>query len=319
MKIKKIICLLIAVCCLFLSFAQAESPSVIGFSIRNDGGSLRLLALSPVFPDGERILATYEEAPGLQGVFSLLRPDSAFLLLDCLKQMIVERNKAHAGCEKGLYSGDLFDLATEKELFTLDAAGLKIMMGELADRVAGLKGAEAGESVRLLLANAVGELFSGDTKALFTTFDQNRFLSVEILRGQETVMTFSADLSVEDACTLVLGRGAGDAAFYEKASFERNETGIRTIHRLYRTAAPSFRMTDEAECVLSGDFLFSAIRDEAYAFDGEIRTILLPYPMAVKGSKTAGKEEISAEITCGESDEAFTGDLLLILNRLLQP
>ena len=321
MSIKRVICLLTAfsliACFLTVSSAAAES-STVAFSLRDDGEEIFLE--TTLLPEG-RITVTHPEGTESGALFALIGPEALPEILEGFRGAVTALNGEKAEIRKGLYAGDLFDQATEQALLTLSAEEAVQLAGKTAERMREA-GSAAADGAEALLKAFVKQVFDNETKACISTYDTDRYITIEIERGGEILMTLSADLWDRDALNTAICRGAGGAAYYETIRCNRNEAGIEYLFDLYRTTAPSLRMVRADECVQSGSLRISSLSGGDYDFEGELQTALLPSAAGIRGSRRSGadgKGRIDAEMAFEGETDSLTYSLLTILYSLAQP
>lgn len=324
---KRIICLLILFSLLFTAAAQAESENAeIGFSLENDGEELRFS--TTILPEGPFLLGRPEDLPATE-LFSLIRPELLPGLLSDFREAVIDRNQENAKTEKGAFAGDLFEFAGERESLTLKAADLETLAAEISSRMrdpepsgSALTDAGTAEAAEHLMKLLAGQAAEAETTVFLNTYDQGRYFTANLVSEGKTVMTMSADQAEENTCRLAVGRGAGNAAYYELITCDTDETGIRYVFRLFRTRTPSLRTAGIDDCVLSAEIRFANITDESFDFEGTIRTSQLPSAAKVSGSRIAGEDgkgKISGSLTFERQNDGSAVFLRAILLQLLQP
>ena len=259
----------------------------------------------------------------------MIRPNRLPDMIGCFRESIMDRNRINASIQKGSYAGDLFDYACEKAVLILTAEDMENLVAELSACFRDSHGTEAGsisaedaaKSAESILRSAAGMIFDREMTACISTYDE-KYVTMDIVRQDETVFTLSVDLSGRDSFRLVMARQAEDAAYYDEVTCSVSSGEIAYSFSLYRTAASSFRMVKEEECVQFAEISFLDLDSENWSFEGEIHSVLLPAAAHIKGNRTTGKDDkgiIVAGLSFDGQMQEISEILLSALNSILQP
>ena len=323
---KRIICLLISFSLLLVTFTGAISEEVkINFTFQDDGTDIRFL--TSLLPEHKLPVIPPPEGMESKDVFALLQPDLLPALIRGFGETITEWNKEKASTEKGFFVGDLFEHAGEKEVIDINANDTEILISRLAGHLAETEtggqdeaaAAKRAENISSALKFLEKQIAGEETTARISTFDKNRYFTIDIQNHQETVLSLSADLSQKDTVCLLICRGAGDAVYYEEINCVSHEAETDYTISLYRTEAPSFRIIKEQECMQFSEIRFNKKSEDTFDFEGEIQSVLLPSAAKINGGKSIdedGKGTISVDMAYDEQNQGIPGMMIKILDSI---
>ena len=319
MRIRKSFYILIAFILFFVSFVYAETEQDrISFIFSPQHGEICLTTsaipnqyFSIKLPDGIES----------QDLFNMIRPEIIPRVIDCFVETIMARNNQNAKeKQKGFFSGDLFEQASEKQEIDLSKEDMQLLLNDLISRIQGKEiDAETKASIERIMQLFIRQICEEDRKVKISTYDQGRYLTLNIAWKQDTILIISADLSEKDTYRIVIGRGTDNAVYYDEISCKQNGMETDWVFSLYRTMAPSFGMVNEQDCVQFAEVRITDLNNKAVHFEGEIHSVLLPVAAGISGEKPAGEEEISIEIYIGKNKEEITEVLIPILDNLMTP
>ena len=315
MKIRKIILILNIFSLLLVSLAQAETDrNRIGLTLSDERGEIRLT--TSMIPD-QPFSISLPEGIESRDLFNLIRPNMIPMLIDSFAEAIREQNNEIIGkIQKGFFSGDLFEQAYEKKTIDFNKDNMQLLITDLIGRIQGID-AETKMSLERIMQLFIRQIYENEEKISISSFDQGRYLTVNIGGKQETVLIVSADLSEKDTYRIVIGKGIGSAAYYDEISCKISSTETDYIFSLYRTTVPTFRMVSEQDCVHFVEIRITDQGDKAFEFMGEIHSVLLPETAVITGNRPAEEEKINIEMNIGEREEEITEVLMPILFQLM--
>lgn len=315
MKIRKIISILIIFSLLPVSLAQAETAqNRIGFTLSDEHGEIHLT--TSMIPD-QPFLISLPEGIESRDLFNLIRPNMIPMVIDNFAKAISEQNNEIKGkIQKGFFSGDVFEQAYEKKTIDFNKDDIQLLITDLIGRLQGID-AEAKNSLERIMQFFIRQMYENEKKISISSFDQGRYVTVNIGGKQETILIVSADLSEKDTYRIVIGQGTGSAVYYDEISCKISGTEIDYIFSLYRTTVPTFRMVSEQDCVQFAEIRITDQGDKAFEFMGEIHSVLLPETAVITGNRPAEEEKINIDMNIGEREEGITDVLMPILFQLM--
>ncbi len=289
---KKTVCILAALIVLFASCAQAESTGsgpLYTLEIMRDGTSL--VFSSPGFP-GLAVTLSESDAeavpPFVTELLLSFSPDRPaelirrfFTALDAWSGMHPENAE-----ETGVYAGDAFLKAHTQKRFEASAE-------ELRNFEALVYPSDPFFRRLYEMPADEGQRFTG------AVYDDGKYYSVDLMRGEDCVLSVSADLSAPDEVYLVCSFTSGTACYYNEFSAVTDGSGTICSASLYRGQEPFFSPREQTLCqTLQAVFSRAGERQE---FSGSFDSILLDKPVRVEGAVTdcgkasvpEGKVEIS--------------------------
>ena len=326
MKNKRLICFLISFVLLLLSYAHASDKTEdirIILSDSEEGISISM----PLF-SGQSYTMPGLNGVSLRDIILLLRPDTFYELTDCYRNALTDMYREKAGViHKGIYAGDLFENASEEQIVEADGKDAGHLLTELLFRIISYAEKALPDDMdnghlESLLSRIEGQEFGEETKVSIRAYDNAAYQTINIFYHNQCVLTISSDLTEKDECRFVIGRGAGAADYYEEISCRRNDDDAAEYEiGLYRTSAPAFRMAGKQECVLTVKLQCQNTDDNRIEFNGEARSVLLPYSARIQGYGSfhdEGQQSISADLIFDEQAENTAEFLLTVFNTLLQ-
>jgi len=320
MKIQRIIYILIACCLLFVSNVHAEDDQKrISFSLSVENEKL---CLTTSMVSEQPFSIELPEGIKARDLFNVIKPDILPEMMVCFAETIIARNNEKSTeIQTGFFSGDLFDLETEKQVIVTDKEDMQLMLSDLISRIPEKEmDAETKNSIERIIQLLIRQIYENETTISISTYDQGHYLTVDISGKQGTMLIISVDLSEKDTYRIVTGRGTGGAAvYYDEISCKQNGTETDYIFSLYRTTAPTFRMVREQDCVQFAEIRVTDQGDKSFEFKGEIHSVLLPEAVGIIGNRPAGEEKVSIEMNIGGREEEMTEVLMPILFNLMTP
>jgi len=319
MKIRKTIYILIIISLLFVLLAHAENDQKrIGINLSDENGELRLI--TTMVPD-QPYSVNLPEGIESQDLFNMIRPDILPKLIDCFAETIMARNNENSKkVQKGFFSGDLFEQASEKQVIDINKEDMQLLLTDLINRIQE-KDMDAAtiNSLDRIMQLCVKQIYGNETRTSICSYDQGRYLTVSFGRKQDTILSISADFSEKDTYRIVIGRGTADAVYYDEIICKKNNMETEYVFSLFRTTAPTFRMVREQDCVQFEEIRITDQDNKAFEFEGEIHSVLLPEATVITGYRHAEEEKVSIEINFGDYEEEITGILKQILFALMTP
>ncbi len=179
------------------------------------GTGIRSAALNP-----EELLNAASE---LSLIMNNGRPAEA--VLACVKDWV---NYMQPVTREGYFSGDAFETASIVQEISFSYGDLLML----------------GRKIRAALQDEGIELPDGDDLLDMLTpqrnvrldlkiFDEGKYASLNVLKGEDTVMTVSANLSDPDCLLLVTGYGFGGKNYYSRILAEKSENRLDMTEMLY--------------------------------------------------------------------------------------
>lgn len=326
MIIKRFLYILLSLSLFIASTAEAGNNTTITFAVMNDEDGISFT--TSFLPDSRIQLLHADEATS-GDVYSFFHPEAFPDLVISAKNVIQVWNKEKAYTQHGFYTGDLFDSAYEKEYLELNAQEVELLCFDVVKEFLNNKktGTEISsetdmkESVVDALWPIISELFDQETTVCISTFDK-QYLSVELVRSQNTIFTVSADISKKESFILLIGRRTADAVYYEEINCKRNNDEIDYLFSLFRSEMPVFKGIGEQDCLQFAEIRCRNTINDGFVFEGEIQSILLPSTANIRG-RGLDKENkmciICAEIEIEGQAQNIIDSILPAFNNVLQP
>lgn len=185
---------------------------------------------SSLFPDVCIQLSGVDSDEIIQATLELIRNMSDERMAEVILQSVKEWSAfMQPETRKGSFSGDAFDCATSMEHIVFSYGDLMLLEQRTVNalRMQGLSGAllESDWSSAMMPERNI----RFDLKA----FDEGRYASLNVLDGEEIIMTVSANLSDPDSALLVIGRGFGGKNYYSRILAEKKENRLEISEMLY--------------------------------------------------------------------------------------
>ena len=274
---KKTVCVLAALIVLFASCAQAESAGsgpLYTLDIKRDGTSL--VFSGPDFP-GLAVTLSESDAeavpPFVTELLLSFGPDRPaelirrfFAALDAWTGMHPENAE-----ETGVYAGDAFLKARTRKRFEASAE-------ELLNFEALVYPADPFFRRLYEMPAVEGERLTG------AVYEDGKYYSVDLMNGEDCVLSVSADLSAPDEVYLVCGFSSGTACYYIEFSAVTDGSGTISSASLYRGEEAFFSPRQQTLCqTLQAVFSQEGEKQE---FSGTFDSILLDAPVRFEGTVT---------------------------------
>ena len=314
MIFRRFFCLLISSLLVFASFSYAEeNEKQVEFEVVDNGKEISLkTSLLP----GRDITLWHPEGNDTQMIFSYLTQPGFFAdCLNSLKRAIIDRNKTEGSVLYGYYTGDLFEEAFKKEELILSSDELKLLLADIS------KYYEYGETETTgiaagLFSRLISRVTEEDTVFSISTYNEDRFITIEVIQNDLDLMTLSLDYPDENTVGLLIGTGAGDAIYYEEVSCTKSDGKYNYSISLFRTEGESFRQVSEQDCLNFCELHTGDMNILSYDFDGEIQSVLMPAAAYVAGRRSISKDG-NGKISVKISSDSEISDALNILRLLL--
>lgn len=239
---KRFFSLLLALAVLWAAaYAAAEEKScAVNVTILAEGQPLESNLL--IQPDGDRISLTSSLMPGTCISFPRIDTESMQKAADTLKQCLAEGKAAEIirssaaewfaymqpETRTGVFSGDAFDRASEMQRITFSYGDLMLLEARIRKALA-----EQGIAAETD-GNGFPETMMPERNVRFELklFDGGKYASLAALDGDNTVMTFSADLSAPDRILAVIGGASGGKNYYCSIRAERTDGRLAVVEKL---------------------------------------------------------------------------------------
>ena len=259
----------------------------------------KILAVSTLFPDYV-LEAAAEESLLLSGCPDqtlLVSPDRAAARLQELEDLFVRWLDLQGGeYRKGVYAGDLFDKAETRCscAFRLD------------DLIAFIRARSDG-----LLPEGPG---FPEVMLKVSAFDENRFLSAQVCRGDDTVMTVSADLSVGTLRRFLFTWVEGERTYFRDISIQAADNRLEITCMFRAGSGTSLRTTEGTPPLFEEKLTVTRDTDNTSSFRMIFSSPALSLPLTASGQyETAeGGAHLSAEAFIeGRESEKLLMDVIL--------
>ena len=149
----------------------------------------------------------------------------AEVVLACLRDWF---NYMQPVTREGYFSGDAFETASIVQEISFSWGDL-LMLGRK------IRAALLNEGIELPDEDSLPEMITPQRNIRFDLkiFDEGKYASLNVLKGEDTVMTVSANLSDPDCLLLITGCGFGGKNYYSRLLAEKSENRLDITEMLY--------------------------------------------------------------------------------------
>ena len=254
------------------TYSGTEASKTLSLDAYKQEG--KTLIVSSLFPDYvlESKTDSAVSAAGELTAFQLLHPDKAAAYALKVKTLLFDWLKAQKGTrERGVFAGELFDTAGEKTSCAFPLSDLIALW--------------MGQTDAPLFA------FIDETDAVLkvSSFDENKYISADVCKNEETVMTVSADLSEEAQTKLLFAWAEDGRTYFREVSFRPEEGSVVLSSAFYAGSGTSWRSVKESSPLFEEKLTVISVTENEAAFFGELSAPALSAPLCVSGSFETGE------------------------------
>ena len=311
---KRLICLLVTLCCFVCSFAAAENHILL------EGRFLGLL-------DGNTVSAEAYEADGKTRIVSSLVPDHVVTadtasekwtrLIDLLRYLRPDYlsdaadflheeicawfSDRNAETRTGLFAGDLFTEAKTEKQWDVHTADLLTALRFIRRKAESSQ--ETGTNRNPLIlklidyACAVAEEFSdGPLSFRLKSYDEGKYLVFEVSGKGGILLTVSADYSAGTEKRFLICHAENGKTYYQlfRLSGSGQQTDLNSA--LYSSSVPSFYSAADGKPVLSEQFIWkTAENGNSASFEITIDSGIAEESLIIRGTAEYAEEKDSVD------------------------
>ena len=240
--------------------------------LRADPGISRLLSSGKPF----RFLSP----AAMQNAFLQAKQD----ILGWIKELPNEKSK-------GIYSGELFDTAASRISYVFMLDHLEMYLKEqIASRIKKEEPDREDLSCIFLLSVIASQIRQISDEAHIAAeaglYDEDRFLSLNIKNGQNTVMTVSLDFSADQSMKALIIFKEKDQYRMIEYSILFSENRAEAIVRHFLSSSPYYRLIDNSDPVYSVTFKLAEETDNRISFTSDFASNQLSHSFMVNGDIT---------------------------------
>ena len=261
------------------AYEGSDTEKILSFEAYEQGGNQ--ICVSSLFPD----YALEGSTDGSVSIaddlttLRLLHPDRATAYTLMLKTLLFDCLKAQKGTTtQGIFAGELFDSAGTKTSCEFPLDDLIVLWMSQTDVPLFTSLEETGAVLKV----------SG--------FDENKYLSAEVCKNEETVMTVSADLSDQAVIRLLFSWVEAGRTYFREVNFQPEEGGILLSSAFYSGSGTSWRMVKESSPLFEEKLSVISVTENESAFYLELSAPTLSSPLCVSGSFETGDDSVSTRI-----------------------